>query len=166
MEEIPNICSEKGEAIKIVKLNPLLIVQNEIKFELNIEINKNKITFCINDKSKLPSINYIRTMNLDEIKELNGVFYILNSFKDFYDYLKSLSDSEKLNIKKSNDKLSLIFYVEVLLKQQKIEIDLFPTKSNIDLNIKEIYQELSNINLKIDTLKKENNELKNLYDNK
>ena len=43
-------------------------------------------------------------------------------------YLKSLSNNHKLNMKKDDNKITLIFYVEVLLKQQKIEIDLYQAK--------------------------------------
>ena len=162
MEEVP-ILEEKGETIEIIKLEPIKIEQNEINYLLNIETNEDKITFSINDKEQLPSINYIRTMTLKEIKELNNVFLSLTSFNEFYDYIKSLSNNHKLSLKKDNNKITIIFYVEVLLKQQKIEIDLYQTKNDINLNIKEIYQELFNIKNKIkeiDTLKKENNNLK------
>jgi len=65
---------------------------------------------------------------LKEIKEYHIVFNVLNSLNDFYNYLKSLSNNHKLNIKKDNNKVKIIFYVEVLLKQQKIEIDLYQEK--------------------------------------
>ena len=67
-------------------------------------------------------------MSFDEIKKLNLQFNALESFQDFYDYLKSLSNNNKLNIKKSNDKISIVFNVEVLLKQQSIEIICFLRK--------------------------------------
>ena len=57
-----------------------------------------------------------------------------------------------------------------LLKQQEIEIELFPVKKDMNSNIKELYQELINIkkritdNEELTKLKKEINELKN--DNK
>ena len=159
MEEIPCITSEKGETIEIVNFNPIQIEQNEIIYELNIKSEENAIIFSIRDKSIFPSVNYIRKMNLKKIKDLNVTFSLFNSFNNFYDYLKSLSDNKKLNIKKCYDKISIIFYVEVLLKQQLVEIDLFPTKKDINLNINEIFQELSNINLKIDDLKKDNDSL-------
>jgi len=162
MEEVP-IIKEKGETIEIINFEPIKIEQNEINYLLNIETEEDKITFSINDKEQLPSVNYKRTMTLKEIKELNNVFLSLTSFNDFYDYLKSLSNNHKLNIKKDDNKITLIFYVEVLLKQQKIEIDLYQAKNDINLNIKEIYQELFNIKNKIkeiDILQNENNNLK------
>ena len=163
MEEVP-ILEEKGETIEIINFDPIKIEQNEIIYILNMEAKEDKITFSINDKEQLPSVNYIRTMTLKEIKELNIMLLSLTSFKDFYDYLKTLSNNHKINIKKDDNKITLIFYVEVLLKQQKIEIDLYQTKNDINLNIKEIYQELIKIKNKIkeiDTLKNENNALKN-----
>ena len=65
MEEVP-ILEDKGETIEIIKLEPIKIEQNEINYLLNIETKEDKITFSINDKEQLPSINYVRTMNLKE----------------------------------------------------------------------------------------------------
>ena len=154
----------------MIKNNYFLYIKDIIilvyydNYLLNIETKEDEITFSINDKEQLPSVNYLRTMTLKEIKELNNIFLSLTSFNDFYDYLKSLSNNHKLNIKKDDNKITLIFYVEVLLKQQKIEIDLYQTKNDINSNIKEIYQELFNLKnkmIEIDTLKNENNALKN-----
>ena len=100
-------------------------------------------------------------MSFHEIKELNVQFQILNSFQDFYDYLKSLSNNNKLNIKKSNDKISIIFNIEVLLKQQSIEIDLSPEKRDLESNITELFEELKNTNEKIDNLLIKNKEKDN-----
>ena len=84
-------------------------------------------------------------MNFKEIKKLNKLFNILNSFSEFYDYLKTLSDKEKLNIKKYKDKISLIIFLEVLLKQETVEINLFLGQQDIDLNMKIISKELLKI---------------------
>ena len=145
--------TEKGETEEIIKYDPIQISQNEIKFYLNIENQENMITFSLIDKYEFPCVNYIRNMSLKEIKDLNIIFQVLNSFNDFYDYLKLLSNNKKLNIKKYNDKIAINFFVEVLLKQQYIEIDLFPSKKNIEPNIKEIWEELLNIK----NIMKENN---------
>ena len=53
------------------------------------------------------------------------------------------------------------------MKKQSIEIELLPTKKDLNLSIKEIYEELINIkeNIKdFDIIKKENKELKNKVD--
>ena len=146
----------KGETVEIINFDPIHIEQNGIKYDLNIEVKEDKLTFSINDKEQFPSVNYIRTMSFKEIKELNIIFNALNSFNDFYDYLKSLSENKKLNIKKNNDK-----FVEVLLKKQEIVIDLIPEKKNLDLSIKEIYKELLNMKEEINCLKNENKKLNN-----
>ena len=106
MEEVP-LTSDKGETAKIRNFEPIKIEQNEINYILSIEANEDKISFSINDKEQFPSINYTRTMTLKSIKDLNIIFNVLNSFKDFYDYLKSLSNSHKLNIIKDNDKKTI-----------------------------------------------------------
>ena len=98
-------------------------------------------------------------MSLKEIKDLNKIFSLLNSFNDFYDCLKSLSENKKLNVKRNNDKITLILFVEVLLKYNEIQIELFPEKKDLDLNIKEIWHALTNMKEEISFLKKENEKL-------
>ena len=142
----------KGETIEVVKFDVIQIKHNEFKYDLYIETKENIIYFSIKDENQLPFINYKSSMSFHEIKELNVQFQILNSFQDFYDYLKSLSNNNKLNIKKSNDKISIIFNIEVLLKQQSIEIDLSPEKRDLESNIKELFEELKNTKEKIDNL--------------
>ena len=157
MEKISII--DEGETIKVINYNPLLIKQNEIIYELNVKSEENIITFSINDKSKFSSVYYNKKMSLEEIKNINQVFNSLKSINDFYDYLKLLSDNKKIYIKKCNNKLLIIITVEVLLKQQELIIDLFPTKKDIDSSINEIYQELLHLNHQFDNLINENNEM-------
>ena len=133
------LMTDKRETFEIVKFDVIQIKQNEFKYDLNIETKENIIYFIIKDKNQLPSINYKRSMSFKEIKELNVLFQAINSFQDFYDYLKTLSNNDLLNIKKRNDKISIIFNVEILFKKQSVEIDLFPEKIDLDLNIKEIW---------------------------
>ena len=83
---------------------------------------------------------------------------------DFFDYLQSLAGNKKISIKKFDDKFAIILFIEVLAKQQILEIDLSPTKKDTDTYIKEIYQDLIFQKKRIgeiDDLKKDNEELKN-----
>ena len=161
MEEIE--ITEKGETVDTIEFESINIEQNGTKFILNIESNeKNYISFSINDKNQFISINYIRKMNFKEIQNLNKVFDFLYSISDFYYFLKSSSDNKKLNIKKYNDKITLIITMEVLYKDQIIEIDLFPSKNKMDLNIKEICKELINMKTKIKEINNLKNEINNL----
>ena len=86
MEEIP-IEPEHGETDEIINYEPIIIEHNKIRYILKIENNEDKISFSINDKEQIPSMNYNCSMNFKEIKELNGVFNAFNSFNDFYNYL-------------------------------------------------------------------------------
>ena len=105
-------------------------------------------------------------MDFKEIKELNKVFYVLNSFNDFYDYLKSLSDKGKLDIKIYKDKITIIIYLEVLFKQENAEIDLLIGKQDIDLNMEIISKEILDIKgNKIQKLNKLNEDLNNEINN-
>ena len=72
MEEV-SFTTDKRETAEILNFESIKIEQNEINYILNIEADEDKITFSINDKEQFPSINYIRTMSLKEIKELNNI---------------------------------------------------------------------------------------------
>jgi len=106
----------------IINFEPIKIEQNDYNYYLNIGINTDIIIFSIIDEEKLFSTKYIKTMSFQEIKDLNKVFYALNSIKDFYDFLKKLSNNKKLDIKKSKEKISIILNIEFFLKPEIIEI--------------------------------------------
>ena len=147
----------------IVNLAPIKIEDNNNNYFLNIDINNDIINFSINDKEQLLSINYIKKLSFKEIKDLNKGLSLLNSINDFYDYLKVLSENKKINIKKDEEKITIILFIEVLLKKEIIEINLYPGKIDLDLNIKNICKEIIYIKEKIndiDILKNENKELK------
>ena len=127
MEENKNTTNKTGE-VTINNSRTIKIENNEIKYDINIGIKEDDITFSLHDKEQFPSVNYNRTMSFNEIRELNKAFSLLNSIYDFYDYLKSLAENKKINIKKCDDKLSIILFIEVLAKQQTIEIDYFQLK--------------------------------------
>ena len=89
MEECP--ITDKGETSETIEFNTIQIEQDESKYELNIQNKNDMIKFSIIYKSIFPSVNYIRKMHFKEIRELNKIFNLLNSFNEFYDYLKALS---------------------------------------------------------------------------
>ena len=165
-----DIFSTEKESINADNFLEVQVEQNYMKYNLKIKSKKDIVEFILHDKNEFPSIYYFQNMNFQKIKSLNKVFDLFNSLKDFFDYLKTLSQKKKIGVKKLNDKIILILYIEVLLKQQEIEIELFPVKKDMNSNIKELYQELISIkrritdNEELTKLKKEINELKN--DNK
>ena len=95
----------------------------------------------------------------------------LSTCHEFVDFLKSLSDMKKLEIIKNEEKFSINFEVEYLLKKNFVQIILLREKINIDKNgnfeekVIKYIQELKNenINLKniIESKNKEIQELKN-----
>ena len=135
----------EGETSDMLIFDQIKIKQDNNEYCLNIISKGEKITFSVNVKNQLLYDNYTRKISFNNIKELHKGFSTLRSFNDFYEYLKSLSDKEKLKIKKYNDKISLIIYLEVLFKPENVEIDLTPGKQDIDLNIKTISKELLNM---------------------
>ena len=165
-----DILSAENESMNVENFLEVQVEQNNMKYNLKIKSKKNIVELILDDKNEFPLIYYSKKLNFQKIKSLNKVFDLFNSLKDFFDYLKILSQKKKIGVKKSNDKLILILYIDVLLKQQEIEIELFPVKKDMNSNIKELYQELISIkrritdNEELTKLKKEINELKN--DNK
>jgi len=99
-------------------------------------------------------------MNFEEIKELNQLFILLKTYNDFYDYLNFLSKNKKINIKKDKDKISIILLVEVLSKQQEIQIDLLPEKKDFELRMNNKIKEIDDLKSKIDLKLKEIEDLK------
>ena len=168
--KMDDIFSTEKESINADNFLEVQVEQNYMKYNLKIKSKRDIVEFILHDKNEFPSIYYFQNMNFQKIKSLNKVFDLFNSLKDFFDYLKILSQKKKIGVKKLNDKIILILYIEVLLKQQEIEIELFPVKKDMNSNIKELYQELISIkrritdNEELTKLKKEINELKN--DNK
>jgi len=164
-----NLSTEK-ELINADNYLEVQVEQNNMKYNLKIKSKKDTVEFILHDKNEFPSIYYSQHLNFKKIKSLNKVFDLFNSLKDFFDYLKILLQKKKICVKKLNDKIILILYIEVLLKQQEIEIELFPVKKDMNSNIKKLYHKLINIKKsitdkeKLNKLKKEINELKN--DNK
>ena len=162
-----NFTKDKSELIDTDNSISVQLEQNELKYILNIKTKENEIIFIAKDKNEFPFNEFTRKIDFNEIKELNEAFNLLKSVNDFFDFLKKLSDKKKIGIQKFNDKIFLILYVEILLEQKEIKIELSQIKKDIDTNIQEIYFELINIknNLKGNSeLKKEIGFLKN--DNK
>ena len=167
-----NFTKDKSELIDTDNSISVQLEQNELKYILNIKTKENEIIFIAKDKNEFPFNEFTRKIDFNEIKELNEAFNLLKSINDFFDFLKKLSDKKKIGIQKFNDKIFLILYVEILLEQKEIKIELTQIKKEIDTNIQEIYFELINIknNLKdnselkkeIDFLKNDNKELRKI----
>ena len=104
--------------------------------------------------------SYYKQLTLKEIKEINETFSFFNSCNEFLDILKILSETKQLLIIKKEDKLTINFIIEFLLKKESIEIDLFSEKLN-----SELFKDLCNKNIelenKVKELENKNKELEN-----
>ena len=126
------------------KTESLNIEQDNNKYLLLITNTGESLTFIVSKQDEVGGIIYIRKMTLKEIKEeTDNLFLGLNSCQEFSDYIKALSETKNLSIIKKEDKLSLNFRVEYLLKKHFVEIDLFQEKKELDFIIRELCQEVS-----------------------
>ena len=134
MTELPS----KKEIEKKLSLTKEPLEYNKDKNNLKInyiEEKENIIIFEFLDIEQIPCVNYIKIMNLSEIKELNKLFTLFKTCNEFFDYLKSLSQDKKINLKKSKDKLTIIIFIDVLYKKEQIKIDLIPEKKEFELRM-------------------------------
>ena len=163
MEEC-QINTEKGETDENFNFEPIIFEETDIEFILNINYIEDIIIFSINDNGQFHFINYTTKMSFRQIMELDEAFNKFHSINDFQDFINYLSKNNKINIKKSYDKLTLLFYLEDLSKQKVIEIDLYPTIGNINindiLNIKNKIEEIDSLKNENKAIKNENNNLK------
>ena len=124
---------------------------------MNIEIEDDLMIIKTSIKENIGTTIYNLKLSLQEIKQLHKTLTILNTCKDFYDYLKLLSENKQLNININDNKLSINFFVEFLLKKELIELNLFPEKIDLNIIIKDICNELNLIKDKVKNLEENKN---------
>ena len=144
---------------------PIIIMQNDVKYNLNIESQNNKITFSIYNNEQFPCFYYTKKISLKELKDsIKGNDEFMDKNFDIYNYFKNLSNDKKLNIKKDKN-IILLIISSVDLNGHEVSgvIQLFPSKKDINMTINDIYIELKYLKEKIkdiDSLKNENKILK------
>ena len=144
---------------------PIIIMQNDVKYNLNIESQNNKITFSIYNNEQFPCFYYTKKISLKELKDsIKGNDEFMNKNFDIYNYFKNLSNDKKLNIKKDKN-IILLIISSVDLNGHEVSgvIQLSPRKNDINMTINDIYMELKYLKEKIkdiDFLKNENKILK------
>ena len=167
--EAPVIFSPSLEELK----ESINIKQENKNYLLEIKITSEIMTLTLSNIEEFEYYSYARKFSLKEIKEIHQVFMGLNSCKEFLEFLKSLSEINKLSIKQKENKLSIEFEVEYLLKKKTIDIELFPEKIQFELIIKGLVNEIKIIKEKIkdddktgliNSLENENKELKKEID--
>ena len=146
-------------------IEPIIIMQNDSKYNLNIESQNNKITFSIYNNEQFPNFYYTKKISLKELKDsIKGNDEFMDKNFDIYNYFKNLSNDKKLNIKKDKN-IILLIISSVDLNGHEVSgvIQLSPRKNDINMTINDIYIELKYLKEKIkdiDSLKNENKILK------
>ena len=144
---------------------PIIIMQNNVKYNLNIESQNNKITFSIYNNEQFPNFYYTKKISLKELKDsIKGNDEFMDKNFDIYNCFKKLSNDNKLNIKKDKN-IILLIISSVDLNGHEVSgvIQLSPRKNDINMTINDIYIELKYLKEKIkdiDSLKNENKILK------
>ena len=144
---------------------PIIIMQNDVKYNLNIESQNNKITFSIYNNEQFPCFYYTKKISLKELKDsIKGNDEFMDKNFDIYNCFKKLSNDNKLNIKKDKN-IILLIISSVDLNGHEVSgvIQLSPRKNDINMTINDIYIELKYLKEKIkdiDSLKNENKILK------
>ena len=129
----------------------LKIEQDNKNYLLDIIIKGEIIIFKVSELGELYSSKFSKKMSLKEIrkKEPQQLFSGLKSCNEFLDYLKTLLEMKRLSIIKKEKQLYINFTAEYFVKKYNIEFELLPEKTNLELIIKEICDEIKLIKNKI-----------------
>ena len=121
------------------------IKQDNVKYILKIEINGNIILNILDEKENFREFETKYT--LEELKQKHKIFSMLNSSKDFLDYIKILIQNKKLSIKaKSENQMIIELIDECLYKENIIQLDLSQKQINFNLITKDLYKKISTLN--------------------
>ena len=135
------------------------LIQDDNIYQLNIKIIEQNIIFKIINKNNILE-EYETELNLEELKQIHKIFYVLNSSQGFLDYIKDLFENKKLSIKKKDENLiSIIIIIDYLLKQNSIDITLNKKDINFELIAKDLYQKFSILTINFQQLAINNNKI-------
>lgn len=148
-----NDTSPPSQILKPV-VEKITIMKNEIKYLLCIEVKNEIILFKVVKNEQIYSQIYNCKMSLQQIKELNNAFLGLNSCSEFSDFIKALSEKNKILLIETEKSLTINFSIDFLLKEQKIQIMLYPEKKNFDSEIKNACHDLDELKEKVKDLEK------------
>ena len=168
---------EEDRFKKLIDTKEFSLIKENIKYNLKISKTKDKIFIRCN--------NYETKLNLDDFIKINPLFNICKTINDVYELILNLFTHNKVSIneikKNSIIKLVLIMYNNIHCKDENIDITLTCCTNNKDSIINElaikyhalqqdvtkiksdyklIYDNLSNLQNDINSLKKENSALK------
>ena len=154
MEAPTPLATDKEKGISTT----ISIEQNNYKYPLHLNYIGDIINFALDYNSN----NYTKQISLKEIKDRESkAIFLSHSSKDFIEYLKKLSEMKKLSLIKKDNFICIHFELEIMFIKHEIEIELLNKEKNIEL----IEKELEVLKINYNTLKKENQELKQRIEN-
>ena len=150
--EAPTPSSEDKQISETITID-----QDNIRYILHLNSIGNTITFSLEYNSN----NYSKKMPLKDIKDKESRA-IFNSYspKDFFEYLKTLSEMKKISVIRKDNSVIIKFEIEFMFKKHEIEIELRSKDNNLELLEKEVKELKENYN----KIKEENILLKKRID--
>ena len=146
--EAPTPSSEDKQISETITID-----QDNIRYILHLNSIGNTITFSLEYNSN----NYSKKIPLKDIKDKESkAIFISHSPKDFFEYLKTLSEMKKISVIRKDNAIMIKFEFEAMFMKHEIEIELRSKDNNLELLEKEV-KELKEENI---LLKKEIEELK------
>jgi hypothetical protein len=105
-------------------------------------------------------------MPLKDIKDKESkAIFISHSPKDFFEYLKTLSEMKKISVIRKDNSVIIKFELEIMFKKHEIEIELRSKDNNLELlekEVKELKEENILLKKRIDDLETEVKEIKKM----
>ena len=140
----------------------ITIEQNGSKYTLRLNSVGNIITFSLDYNSS----NYAKKLPLKEIKDSEDKAMFL-SFgpKDFFRFLKKLSEMKKIELIKKDNNVNIKFELEVMFEKHEINIELASKDQNMEMiekELKELKEENKELKKRIEILENEMKEIKKI----
>ena len=155
--EAPTPSSEDKQISETITID-----QDNIRYILHLNSIGNTITFSLEYNSN----NYSKKMPLKDIKDKESkAIFISHSPKDFFEYLKTLSEMKKISVIRKDNSVIIKFELEIMFKKHEIEIELRSKDNNLELlekEVKELKEENILLKKRIDELETEVKEIKKM----
>ena len=155
--EAPTPSSEDKQISETITID-----QDNIRYILHLNSIGNTITFSLEYNSN----NYSKKIPLKDIKDKESkAIFISHSPKDFFEYLKTLSEMKKISVIRKDNSVIIKFEFEAMFMKHEIEIELRSKDNNLELlekEVKELKEENILLKKRIDDLETEVEEIKKM----
>ena len=115
--------------INIYRLN-----QGNKEFIFRTSIIGNKLKMACKNSSNENNVPYAREFTIEELKQINEIFNILNSPQDASDFIDKALSNQKVRVTEEINNINIRFYINTNGVTQQIDIPLY-NSSNSDSNV-------------------------------